>query len=70
VRTMITPLVTELVPEPPPHRRHGENAEQAEQRPRRPRRQPYHRPSQRELVRASVMIDGRFDDYHGDAVQP
>lgn len=59
------PIVTELVPEPP-RRRHGENAEQAENHPRRPRRTPYHRPSQRELVRASLMIDGRFDDYHAD----
>lgn len=65
MRTMLTPIVNELVPEPP-RKRHGENAEQAERHPRRPRSQPYHRASQREIVRASLMTDGRFDDYHAD----
>lgn len=37
-----------------PRTRHGENAEQAARRPRTPRSAPYHRASQRELVRASL----------------
>jgi hypothetical protein len=33
---------------------------------RRPNRTPYHRASQRELVRASLLSEGAFSDYHGD----
>lgn len=37
----------------------------AEGEDRRRRMAPYDRASQRELVRASIMADGRFDDFHG-----
>lgn len=33
---------------------------------RRPNRAPYHRASQRELVRQSLLSEGAFSDYHGD----
>lgn len=58
---MLIPRVTEI-----PRKRHGENAEQGDRGPRQPRRAPYHRPSQRELVRQALALEGRFDDYHGD----
>lgn len=33
---------------------------------RRPTRAPYHRASQRELVRLALLREGAFSDYHGD----
>lgn len=46
-----------------PRTRHGENAEQAARRPRAPRSEPYHRASQRELVRASLDLDLHTHSY-------
>lgn len=50
-----------------PRHRHGENAEEAERHPRQPRRRPYHRASQRELVRASLDLHLHTDHYGGES---
>jgi hypothetical protein len=63
---MTTPRVTPIVPTRPESGRD----DFADEPVRTPRRPPYSRPSQRELVRASLMAEHAYADYHGDAVTP
>jgi hypothetical protein len=63
---MTTPRVTPI----PAARADSARDDFADEPLRTPRRPPYSRPSQRELVRAALMAEHAFVDYHGDRVTP